>query len=412
LESLFGSQEAVAGRLVQRAAECGLAIRVAAAANIEVALVAVRGFTGITIVPPGAENKILQGLPVQALSPPPEILEILQRWGVHTCGALAALPLLDLSERLGQAGVRLHARACGTFTRELVVAEPAHHFEEQWELDEAVEDLDALSFCLGRLLDQVCARLAARSLAVASLRISFELQPAFDKAFDAARESFRQKSEPGLYQTVLQVPFATRDSKMLLKLLRLRLQAQPPSAAVTKIFLFVESGRAPVTQNSLFLPIAPEPDKLELTLARIRGIVGEANAGSAMLADSHRPGAFRMVPFAAASFRPAAHSHSASVAVEPHQPLKTPAMFRMFRPPLPATVHLQEETPSRIVFQGKRGMVLMASGPWRSSGDWWEREAWARDEWDIALQNADGVVLYRLVHDLLGGGWFVEGTYD
>jgi protein ImuB len=59
-----------------------------------------------------------------------------------------------------------------------------------------------------------------------------------------------------------------------------------------------------------------------------------------------------------------------------------------------------------------QGSVLWKAGPWRSSGDWWEREAWARDEWDIALQNADGAVLYRLVHDRLGGGWFVEGTYD
>jgi len=56
--------------------------------------------------------------------------------------------------------------------------------------------------------------------------------------------------------------------------------------------------------------------------------------------------------------------------------------------------------------------VLWKAGPWRSSGDWWEREAWARDEWDIALQIADGVALYRLVHDLLGGGWYVEGSYD
>jgi protein ImuB len=56
--------------------------------------------------------------------------------------------------------------------------------------------------------------------------------------------------------------------------------------------------------------------------------------------------------------------------------------------------------------------VLWKAGPWRSSGDWWEREAWSRDEWDIALQNTGEVALYRLVHDLLNGGWFVEGTYD
>ena len=38
--------------------------------------------------------------------------------------------------------------------------------------------------------------------------------------------------------------------------------------------------------------------------------------------------------------------------------------------------------------------------------------AWSRDESDIAFQNAEGIALFHLVHDLLGGSWFVEGTYD
>ena len=63
-----------------------------------------------------------------------------------------------------------------------------------------------------------------------------------------------------------------------------------------------------------------------------------------------------------------------------------------------------------------QGEVLWKAGPWRFSGDWWEREAWSRDEWDIAFKTAPAkwrvIALYRLVHDLLGGGWFVEGTYD
>ncbi len=56
--------------------------------------------------------------------------------------------------------------------------------------------------------------------------------------------------------------------------------------------------------------------------------------------------------------------------------------------------------------------MLWKAGPWRSSGDWWEHEAWSRDEWDIALQNnalqnANSIALYRLVHDLLEepGSW-------
>ena len=48
-------------------------------------------------------------------------------------------------------------------------------------------------------------------------------------------------------------------------------------------------------QGGLFVPAAPEPVKLELTLARIRAIVGEGRVGSPELLDTHRPDAFRMV---------------------------------------------------------------------------------------------------------------------
>lgn len=56
--------------------------------------------------------------------------------------------------------------------------------------------------------------------------------------------------------------------------------------------------------------------------------------------------------------------------------------------------------------------MIWVAGPWRSCGDWWEQEGWRRDEWDIALQNETGIVLYRLVRDLLRGVWLIEGTYD
>jgi protein ImuB len=55
---------------------------------------------------------------------------------------------------------------------------------------------------------------------------------------------------------------------------------------------------------------------------------------------------------------------------------------------------------------------LWSAGPWRSSGDWWEKESWSRDEWDIAVQGKTDITLYCLVKDLLAGKWFVEGTYD
>ena len=99
--------------LPQRASSLGLTANVAIASNIEAALLASRGFPGITLIPPGEESQRLGALPVEVLPASPETLETLDRWGVRTCAALAALPLLDLSERLGQEGVRLHELARG-----------------------------------------------------------------------------------------------------------------------------------------------------------------------------------------------------------------------------------------------------------------------------------------------------------
>jgi protein ImuB len=93
--------------------------------------------------------------------------------------------------------------------------------------------------------------------------------------------------------------------------------------------------------------------------------------------------------------------------------------MRRFRPPLRVHVNLENGQPVKLVCQKKevQGEILWRAGPWRFSGDWWEREAWSRDEWDIALQpdiprNGEAIAFYRLVHDLLEGVWFIEGTYD
>jgi protein ImuB len=198
------------------------------------------------------------------------------------------------------------------------------------------------------------------------------------------------------------------DAKLFLKLLQLDLNAHPPGAPITNIHLAAEPARPRSAQGGLFLPPSPEPEKLELTLARIAALVGEARVGSLELLDTHRAEGFRMRQFVAAA--PEASRQKSST-----EERSAVAALRLFRPPLRINVTLENGEPIALVCSKKKevqGSVLWKAGPWRSSGDWWEREAWARDEWDIALQTVDTVVLYRLVHDLLGGGWFVEGTYD
>jgi protein ImuB len=408
LTSLFGSYENIALQIKSRCLALGLDAHVAISANPETARILASASPGPTVVPDGQEPQSLKPLSVFLLAPSAELLEVFRQWGVTTCGSLAALPLLSLSECVGQEGVRLHAIAGGNGQRQLLLAQLANVFEESLELDDAIEELEPLSFVLGRLLDQLCARLSARALATRSIQLQFELQPSFEKAFDTAREFLRKRQGAETFECSLVLPRPVQDPKLLLKLLRLRLQSHPPKAPIQKVRMRAEPDRPVAMQAGLFLPTAPDPDKLELTLARIAHVVGENNVGFAELLDSHRPDAIRMQTFFA----------NASVPLN-HRPAENPKMgFRAIRPPLPAYVTLQDGRPARVSFKGQTWKVLHASGPWRSSGEWWEENPWKEDAWDLELCSAGGngkssaSAVYCTVFDALQQRWFVRGSYD
>jgi protein ImuB len=438
LTALFGADETIARELARRVAAIGLAARVAIAANIEVAIHAARGFPGITIIPAGEERQRLGALPVGVLTTEEETLEILERWGVETLQALAALPVLQLSERLGQEGVRLSELARGVRQRSLVLAQASSSFAEEMELDDAVEELEPLSFLLGRLLDQLCARLEARALAVRAVRIRFDLQPSFEKDFQTLKEDLRTKPGVKQYEKVLTLPVPMRNAKTLLKLLRLQLQGDPPAAPIQKIYMTADAAAPRVAQNGLFVPCGPDPEKLEVTIARLGKLVGEGNLGCAELVDSHRPESFQMTRFVVANEQNKPRRKGDLKVKENPEPRNAMTGLRVMRPAQAVRVEMRDEQPARVYSLGMRGEVVAASGPWRSSGDWWQEDAWQQDEWDLEIEfsasspvgaqhrcapsrqnlnkESDRAVtqrgLYRIYFDALRQGWFLRGVYD
>src|ERR1700683_83294 len=67
MESLFGSLPEIAHAMSHRIISLGLEANVAVASNPDAALLAARGFSGVTVIPPGKESEFLGTLPVEVL---------------------------------------------------------------------------------------------------------------------------------------------------------------------------------------------------------------------------------------------------------------------------------------------------------------------------------------------------------
>jgi protein ImuB len=396
-EKLFGPPQNTARQMTLNAAAIGFDLRVAIASNPDTTFHAARGFAGITIIPAGQEAHRLAPLPVSVLPVSQEILEVLEGWGIRTVQSLAALPAVAVVERLGQEGLYLQKLALGQIVRPLLAAEASAEFVESFEFDDPVETLESLFFILNRLLQQLCSKLIASSLATNDLRLMVDLE--------VRRMQDRQEEEQ--YKHDWKLPVPTQDKNLLFGLIRLHLEKTTFSAPIWKLTVQVVPVKPRMAQGNLFAPPSPEPEKLEITLERIRGVVGCSDGkgidcvGSPRVVDTHQPASFTVQHFS--SMDEIANSSQAVVPI---------IALRVFRPALETSVEVDGEKPHFVWLWHRHRRVLAASGPWCTSGNWWNSSAWTREEWDVALKTPAGLGFYRIYQDRIRKQWFVEGVFD
>ena len=412
-EKLLGPPPVLAKKLLAALHSLGLHAAIVVSANINAALCLARSLSGspsspllargggslgpripasdtasplsgwsTAIIPTGEEATALAPLPISVLPHTSDTAETLARWGIFTLGALAALPEKELISRLGQSGRLLRQLAQGVAPHLLVPTDPPLTLEERTELDAPVELLDSLLFILGVLLDHLIARLSSQILALASVTVRL--------ALDGGSTHTRtvRPALPG------------NDRRLWLRLLHLDLQAHPPSAPILAVTITAEPGSTSKVQQGLFTPQLPEPDRLDVTLARIRSIVGQGSdqvrVGRAVLEDTHRPDAFRMEPFSIIENRPTSQAATIARAVTaiPQIQNQAQAARRRLRPPEPIAVTLRERRPIAFVFRNQRYTIERAWGPWFFSGNWWGIECWSIEKWDlIAHSDLDGAMI-------------------
>jgi protein ImuB len=407
-EKLFGAPLQLGTKLRKLAGTLGIQASVVISSNFHTAVCLARGKPSppnVLIVPPGTELSALSPLGLQALGISPELSETFSSWGIATLGSLGDLPEKELIARLGQESKRLRQLARGELPHLFKPMEPDFILEEYLELDSPVEASESLLFALATMLEQLIARAKTNLLALASM------------TFHAALEGGAS------YTRTLKPALPSNDRKLWLKLLGLDLEAHPPGAPVMALRVSAQSGATGKCQLGLFCPQLPEPMRLDVTLARIRAIVGEDCAGQAVLQDTHRPDTFSLQRFVV--------QPTSAAGTKPMRKILEPRIaLRQIRPPEEVAVRLRNHVPHTFIFRERLYAVERSYGPWHSGGDWWGSAVWSLVQWDLVarmqeqhlpdmaarlggLDRPSGSSLCCcLTHDLIQNCWRMEALYD
>jgi protein ImuB len=381
-ELLFGPPATLVNTLLSRVNSLGVSASIAACSNFCASLSLARGLPPSTAryIAKGGEADALSTLSLNVIHCPADLAETFALWGIHTLGALAALPESELVSRIGKAGRVLRQQARGEASHLFQPVEPPLSLTERMVLENPVDMLDPLLFLANTMLEQIVIRASARSLALASVTITFALE---------GGRTHARTVRPAL---------PTNDRSLWVKLFHLDLIANPPAAAVAGVIVEAEPGATSKVQLGLFAPQMPEASRLDVMLARLRNLAGEGNVGRIALEDSHRPDGFRIEPFTLHASKPFESEYAG------------PCAIRRLRPAEPIFVTLQAGRPVTFVFRKQGYDVTCAYGPWHLSGDWWAGTRWKSEQWDLVARSQDAVLYCCAMCD--GHRWQMAGFYD
>ncbi len=310
-----------------------------------------------------------------------EASEILRRWGIHKIGQLADLPRSQLVARMGSEGLQLKRLAQGKDLKPFEPLPEPISFVAAEDLQWDIEDLERLTFLFRKLLEKLCRELENHGLSTDQLDLKLGLR---------GKKYYRQS---------ISLAFPMRNAKVLLSLLRLKIQSTHPGAPISRVELEARPSRPHIFQHSLLEPNQTNPEKLSRTISRLCSLAGESNLGVAVALDTHQPDRFRQVGFSVSLDKQSIPENKRDPGVR--------LVLRRLRPPRPIEVHIRQ--------------IVDCSGPWRSSGNWWATERvqespshdstgyWSRDEWDIEMVNG---VVCRIFWDKSANRYFMEGVYD
>ncbi|MGB7793686.1 MAG: hypothetical protein WBL39_21005 [Terrimicrobiaceae bacterium] len=319
-------------------------------------------------------------LPVEALEPPEDLLQILRDWGIHRVGEFLALPKGETIERLGPAAEVLRRKVSGRNKRLLHLVREAPEYAEAFDFDCEIETIEPLLFLLRRFLNGLCERLRDVYRVAQSMALCLPLE-------DGSR-----------HERIFCIPVPTADVEVLFRTLHTHLEDLKLARRPIGVRLNIQATLPAKDQLRLFESALRDPNRFGETLAKLKAFLGNDSVGVPGRSDTHRPDSYALADCFATE-----RETAKKPACEPPRGLS----LRRYRPALPTTVQIRDGRPASMASSAACGIVHECAGPYRLSGNWWDSERWQQEEWDVALGKGG---LYRLSHHRTV--WKVEGCYE
>ncbi len=205
-QKLFGGAEAMAGQIkAEILAQTNLTASIGVAPNKFIAKIAsdLRKPDGLVLVPADGVAVFLAPLEIARLwGCGPKTVPVLQAMGVFTIGDLAARPLQELADKLGQAGVHFWRLARGMDDRPVINEHEAKSMSRESTFDSDCSEEEEMRNTLFSLCDDLAWDMRRNELRGRTITLKIRLADfstftrshTLEAATDASAELFRQVS--------------------------------------------------------------------------------------------------------------------------------------------------------------------------------------------------------------------------
>ena len=411
---LFGDEAALLGDLVGQLARLGYAARVGVADTPGTAWAVARyghgDSDGKIIVPAGAQEVAIRGLPIAGLRLPAAIVGDLDRLGLRRIGDLLALPRGGLAARFGAVLTQRLDQALGRIAEPISPRQPQPSLRVRMNFAEPIGRPEDIAAAAKQLLAVLMKKLDELGRGVRRLVLTLN----------------RSDGQADIIE--IRTNRASRDVGHLWRLLNEKLDRMPEDTSADNLVDLLILG---VLRSE---PIAARQTKLAgghsaTSATSATGVNESTQAAIASLVDrlSNRLGGDRVVQFRARESHLPERAQMAIPALtgslttaHPPRPRPRPRPPRLlWRPePVTAVAPVPDDPPVLFCWRGRSYRVARADGPERLETEWWRATAplgeEARDYYRVEDEAGQRFWLYRAGHYQSATAppqWFLHGFF-